>query len=136
MSLTSCSGQKWMSIMSYNTYINININIFYVFLTCFLECFQISDFCCYQCSICQGLGFYPPLVPLNPQVFIDPQKIVKNTLLTWFYHESSTGCYYYYSLLTYNIASLIFFNVSSKNICIPEMMVSNLDLPRIRNLTI
>ena len=31
-----------------------------------------------QCSICRGLGVQPPLVPLNPQVSIDPPlKLVK-----------------------------------------------------------
>ena len=30
-----------------------------------------------QCSICQGLGSLP-LVPLNPQVFNDPYKLIKN----------------------------------------------------------
>ena len=33
------------------------------------------------------------MVPLDPQVFIDPTGLVKNTLLTplGFYHKSSTG---------------------------------------------
>ena len=30
-----------------------------------------------QCSICRGGGVIFPLVPLNPQVCIDPKNIVK-----------------------------------------------------------
>ena len=46
-----------------------------------------------------GEGFNPPLVPLNPQVCIDPpEKIVKIRQkyiadLLWFSHKSSTEDY-------------------------------------------
>ena len=50
---------------------------------------MISDYL--QCSICRGgRGFNPPLVPLNPQVFIDPHWLSQEVIADWLNHKSST----------------------------------------------
>ena len=59
------------------------------------------------CSICRGLGVligYPPMVPINPQVFINPiySHIYICWYPLWYHHISSTGLIYILIYILYS----------------------------------